>query len=104
MFAAEIVHAGGAVHAPAARPERFHDESAGFEFLRHSSEDFLENVLDGDHSGGPSEFIEHDGHASLLAFQAFEKLQQVHAFGYERWKFHRILEIRMRVEQQGVSI
>ena len=42
-----------------------------------------QNVLDGDDAGGAAEFVQHDGQAALLALQAFEQLQQVHALRHE---------------------
>ena len=49
------------------------------QFAQHLGQD----VLDGDDAGGAAEFIQDDGQAALLALEAFEQLQQVHAFRHE---------------------
>ncbi len=104
IFAAEIVQAQTAADAPAVWGQLFQDGALGGVLAVNFPQHLAQDVLDGHDAGRAAKFVQDNGQAALLALEAFQQLQQVHALRDEGGKLDGQGKVRRRVQQQGAGV
>src|SRR5262245_61963775 len=77
-FPSKIIHSHGAAQPPSPESELLDGESLRLCLATYLTEHLLEDILESDKAGGPSEFIQDDRQPPLLSLQRLEQSQEIH--------------------------